>query len=311
MKKFLVAVVLSIFSLSSLCSFAQDQPQSELLNSIGMKLRLIPAGIFKHGSPVDEKGSNDDERQFDVTISSDFYLAVTEVTQAQFEKVMGKNPSYFQGQTTGVRHPETGRLIEDFDSSNHPVEQVSWEDATEFCKRLSLLPQEKASGYVYRLPSEAEWEFACRAGSQTAFHFGGNIKNLRDFGWFGNNSGAKTIDTEAIWDSSKGDAGLFWAKLLENGCRTHEVGSKKPNQLELFDMHGNVWEWTADWYGDYPRGAVVDPQGPTTGNQKVLRGGGWGYAAKECRSAERRGAIPTERSYGYGFRIALSPKGNQ
>ncbi|MFM7737787.1 MAG: formylglycine-generating enzyme family protein, partial [Planctomycetota bacterium] len=160
----------------------EAQTPKEITNSIGMKLVLIPKGTFQMGSPPSEDGSQDNERQHEVTLTRDYYLGAFEVTQAQYEKVMGKNPSYFQGKMVEQRipakkPPQTGRTIEDekiipVDSSNHPVEQVSWDEAVEFCKRLSALPEERKAGRVYRLPTEAEWEYACRAGSQTAFYFG-------------------------------------------------------------------------------------------------------------------------------------------
>ncbi|MFM7929249.1 MAG: formylglycine-generating enzyme family protein, partial [Pirellula sp.] len=182
-----------------------------------------------------------------MTISKDYYLGVHEVTQAQYEKVMGANPSYFRGDIQGSR-------------SNHPVEQVSWEDAVEFCKKLSDLHEEKAAGRVYRLPTEAEWEYACRAGSKTAYSFGESPKSLGDYAWFGSNS----------------------------NNQTHPVGEKKANAWGLYDMHGNVWEWCRDRYGDYPKGAVSDPTGPKKGSSRVSRGGSWYYEAAGCRSAYRR-----------------------
>jgi formylglycine-generating enzyme required for sulfatase activity len=202
-----------------------------------------------------------------VTISKDYYLGVTEVTQGQYEKVMGTNPSYFQK-----------RVIRKSDSSMYPVEQVSWEDAVEFCKRLSDLPQEKAAGRVYRLPTEAEWEYACRAGSKSAYSFGNEQDSLAAYAWFS-----------------------------ENGDRkTHPVGQKKPNALGLYDMHGNVWEWCSDWYGEYPKGAVSDPVGPREGSLRVGRGGSWDDEAALCRSANRGRLNPSGRTLDIGFRVALS-----
>ena len=241
------------------------QPK-EVVNTIGMKLVLIPKGMFTMGSPIEEEGASNDEEQHEVTISKDYYLGVTEVTQGQYEKVMGTKPSYFQGDKIKGS------------SSNHPVEQVSWEDAVEFCKKLSDLPEEKAAGRVYRLPTEAEWEYACRAGSKTAYSFGESSKSLGDYAWFDGNS---------------------------NG-QTHPVGEKKANAWGLYDMHGNVWEWCSDWYGDYPNGAVSDPVGPREGSNRVLRGGGWISGAANCRSANRGWRDPSGRDDRFGFRVALS-----
>jgi formylglycine-generating enzyme required for sulfatase activity len=204
-----------------------------------------------------------------VTIGKDYYLGVTEVTQGQYEKVMGTNPSYFQK-----------RVIRKSDSSMYPVEQVSWEDAVEFCKKLSDLPEEKKAGRVYRLPTEAEWEYACRAGSKAAYSFGANSKTLGDYAWFGENSGGQNL-----------------------------VGEKKANAWGLYDMHGNVWEWCSDWYGVYPKGSVSDPSGPSEGSVRVNRGGSWFNVAAFCRSAYRYRNAPSYRSLNVGFRVALSSSG--
>ena len=249
----------------------------EITNSVGMKLVLIPKGRFLMGSPPDEVGSDDSERRHEVTISRDYYLGVHEVTQAQYKKVMGKNPSHFQGDQVAERHPQTNRVVKDVDSSNHPVESVSWDEAVELCQRLSALPEEKKAGRVYRLPTEAEWEYACRAESETAFHFGGSSKLSDDFAWFGN--------------SNK---------------QTHPVGQKKPNAWGLYDMHGNVFEWCGDWFNEYPKGAVSDPTGPKDGVLRVNRGGSWEFGAASGRSATRFFTAPFGRGDWIGFRVALS-----
>lgn len=253
-----------------------------------MKLVLIPKGTFQMGSPPGEEGSQDDERQHEVTLTQDYYLGAFEVTQAQYEKVMGNNPSWFQGDRVAQRipakkHPQTGRTIEDeriipVDFSNHPVERVSWEDAVEFCKKLSKLPEEKAAGRVYRLPTEAEWEYACRAGSKTAYSFGESAESPGDYAWFGRNS----------------------------NNQTRPVGEKKPNAWGLYDMHGNVWEWCSDWYDKYPKGAVSDPTGPREVSSRVYRGGSWDFVAADCRSAVRFRVYPSGRGNNGGFRLALS-----
>ena len=246
-----------------------------------MKLVLIPKGKFMMGSPPDEKGSQEDERRHEVTISRDYHLGMHEVTQAQYKKIMGKNPSHFQGDAVAERHPETNRVVKDVDSANHPVEQVSWEDAVEFCQRLSALPEEKKAGRVYRLPTEAEWEYACRAGSQMAYSFGSDEKSLVNFGWYDSNS--------------KG--------------MTHAVGLKKANAWGLYDMHGNVWEWCADRYGKFPKGSATDPSFTEEGWYRVDRGGGWRGDAVLCRSAVRSGDEPSDPDYNLGFRVALSSSG--
>jgi formylglycine-generating enzyme required for sulfatase activity len=266
-----IAICTSLVFLLMPCPLqAQDAPK-EITNSIGMKLVLIPKGTFMMGSPIEEERRFEDEAQHQVTIGKDYYLGVTEVTQMQYEKVMGANPSYFEGNAV------LG------DSSNHPVEQVSWEDAVEFCKKLSELPEEKKSGRVYRLPTEAEWEYACRAGSKAAYSFGANSKTLGDYAWFGENSGSQT----------------------------HPVGEKKANAWGLYDMHGNVWEWCSDWYGEYPKGAVSDPVGPREGLNRVFRGGCWFIVTANCRSAIRIRCAPSRRGLILGFRVAMTVPSNE
>jgi formylglycine-generating enzyme required for sulfatase activity len=182
---------------------------------------------------------------------------------------MGKNPSYFQGAKVGNENADL------------PVENVSWDDTVEFCKKLSDLPEEKKAGRLYRLPTEAEWEYACRAGSKTAYAFDDEEGLLPEYGWFKRNS----------------------------SDRTHTVGLLEPNAWGLYDMHGNVWEWCSDWYGEYPKGAVSDPTGPCEGSDRVNRGGGWYNEAANCRSAIRHGIDPSFRFHFIGFRVALSPSG--
>jgi formylglycine-generating enzyme required for sulfatase activity len=226
------------------------QADKEITNSIGMKLVLIPKGTFMMGSPESEEGPSQhvaavrNEVQHQVTLSKNVYLGVTEVTQAQYQKVMGKNPSHFRGDRVQG------------DSSDHPVENVSRTDAAEFCRKLSELPEEQQAGRVYRLPTEAEWEYACRAGSKTAYSFGDERDSLGDYAWFLQNSDGKT----------------------------HRVGERKPNAWGLYDMHGNIWEWCSDRYGEYSKGAVSDPTGPRWGVSGVLRGGSWRFEAEDCRT---------------------------
>jgi len=255
----------------SFAAHLQAQPPKEITNSVGMKLVLIPKGTFMMGSPESEQGRNENENQHEVTISKDYYLGVYEVTQAQYEKVMGKNPSYFQGAKVGNENTDL------------PVDNVSWDDTVEFCKRLSDLPEEKKAGRLYRLPTEAEWEYACRAGSKTAYSFDDEEGLLPEYGWFKRNS----------------------------SDRTHTVGLLEPNAWGLYDMHGNVWEWCIDRYGDNSKGAVSDPDpsGPKEGSFRVFRGGGWRFGAAICRSALRSGDDPSGRGDALGFRVALSSSG--
>ena len=190
----------------------------QITNSLGMKFNLIPPGEFAMGSPASEPGRYDDETQHQVKITKPFYLSVHEVTQAQYERVMGKNPSKYEG-------------------ANKPVEDVSWNDAVAFFRKLN-------DEVEYRLPTEAQWEYACRAGTTTAYSFGDDVSQLGEYAWYSGNSSS-----------------------------THPVGELKPNAWGLFDMHGNVFEWCQDWYGDYDSLKVVsDPTGPASGDLRVWRG---------------------------------------
>ena len=261
--------------------------RTDVTNSIGMRLQLIAAGTFMMGSPPSEPDRYADETQHRVRIGKPFYLGVYEVTQGQYEKLMGANPSRFKG-------------------DNNPVEQVSWEDAALFCRELSARPEEQAAGRVYRLPTEAEWEYACRAGTTTAYSFGSEVTQLAGYAWFGDNSGKMRINSQEIWRTDQDNYGK---RLLDNGCQHHVVGSKRANAWGLYDMHGNVWEWCQDWYGDYPSGSTTDPTGAASGSPRVFRGGSWRSGAEVCRSAYRHGDSPSRRSSGRGFRVALSPSG--
>ena len=222
-------------------------------NSIGMQLKLIPAGTFT-------MGEGDDAHQ--VTLTQSFRIGVHEVTQEQYERVMSSNPSHFKG-------------------PQNPVEQVSWNDAVKFCEKLSALPEEKAAGRVYRLPTEAEWEYACRAGTTTKYSFGDIEGALGDYAWYRANSGGKT----------------------------HRVGAKRRNPWGLYDMHGNVWEWCRDLDGDYPSGAVTDPTGAESGSTRVCRGGSWLDTAGNCRTANRSGYSPSAQNPVTGFRVTCVPSG--
>jgi formylglycine-generating enzyme required for sulfatase activity len=255
----------------------------EITNSIGMKLALIPAGEFLMGSPETELDRRADEPQHRVRITKPFYLGVYEVTQAEYERVMGTNPSAF---STGGLKPNK---VSGNDTSRYPVENVSWEDAVEFCRKLSSRPEEQRAGRRYRLPTEAEWEYACRAGTTTPFHFGTQLDGRE-----ANCDGTYPYGTE-----SKGQS-------LE---RTTTVGSYAPNAFRLYDMHGNVREWCQDWYEkDYYSGSPVDdPQGPASASYAVraYRGGGWREPAARCRTAEHGWVHPFHRYRDMGFRVAL------
>ena len=225
-------------------------------NTLGMNFVLIPAGTFTMGSPSSESGRSSREGpQHQVTISQPFYMQTTEVTQGQWQAVMGSNPSYFSSCGTDC-----------------PVEKVSWDDIQTFLTTIN----QRGEG-TYRLPTEAEWEYAARAGTTTAYSFGESSSSLGSYGWYSSNASSTT----------------------------HTVASKLPNPWGLYDMHGNVWEWVSDWYSSsYDTStAATDPQGPGSGSFRVFRGGSWGGSASYLRSAFRNGYSPGYRAYGIGFRL--------
>jgi formylglycine-generating enzyme required for sulfatase activity len=241
-------------------------------NSIGMKFVRIAPGKFLMGRAASEKGRIDED-QHAVQITRPFYLGVHEVTQAQYEEVLGSNPSNYAAGGDGRN------LVRGLDTGKFPVERVSWEDAQEFCRKLAALPGERAAGRVYRLPTEAEWEYACRAGAKEyATYFFGN-----------------TITT-----AQANFGGVF--------RRPTDVGCYKPNAWGLCDMHGNVWEWVADWYSKdyYKTSPKADPPGPKTGGSRVLRGGAYFNDASYLRSAIRAYHPPQTRAPHVGFRIACA-----
>ncbi len=221
------------------------------------KVQVVPVPnmvLIKAGNFIRNKHS--------VTISRDFWLGKYEVTQAEYVAVMGRNPSHFNGDT------------------HRPVEKVSFLDATQFCAAMSQrerLAGHLPPGFDYRLPSEAEWEYACRANTTNRFSFGEGITEADRYAWTAENSESKT----------------------------HPVGQKQPNPWGLYDMHGNVWEWCLDWFLDYPAGDLVDPIGPAGGKFKLFRGGGWNQDAEFARSANRFMMVPTSGIYFVGFRVAL------
>ena len=243
---------------------AGDVPQADgvITNSIGMKLVYIPAGEFMMGSPSPHHSRDSDEGpQHKVKISKGFWMGVTEVTQSQYRAVMGTNPSNFKG-------------------DNNPVEMVTWNKATEFCKKLS-----QKDGKTYRLPTEAQWEYACRADTTTPFNTGQTISTDQ-----------ANYNNDYVY--ATGSKGVYRKK-------TTEVGSFSANAFGLYDMHGNVWEWCSDWYGEdyYSNSSSVDPEGPSTGEKRVLRGGGWKNGPRYCRSANRLRRSPVSSYYDFGFRI--------
>ena len=259
----------------------EDQPGDSLIpgengtiplsGTVNLDMIWIKPGTFMMGSPEDELCRDGDETQHQVTLTKGYWLGKYEVTQAQYEAVMGTNPSYFKG-------------------DDLPVEKLSWYDAKDFCTKLTA--KEKAAGrlpegYEYTLPTEAQWEYACRAGTTTALNSGKNLSNkeecpeMDEVGWYAYNSGEKT----------------------------HPVGQKLPNAWGLYDMHGNVEEWCLDGYKEsYPSSPVVDPVGPATARYRVMRSGdsSWYGIAASCRSAYRNCDTPDDIAWYIGFRVALA-----
>ncbi|MFV0337216.1 MAG: formylglycine-generating enzyme family protein [Chthoniobacterales bacterium] len=237
----------------------------DLGDGIHLKLASIPAGTFQMGSPKESEGAafnesdrfkKNDDYQHSESISRDILIGTTEVTQAQYRAVIGQNPSVFKG-------------------DDHPVDNISWEDTQKYCNLLST-----KTGKTVRLPTEAEWEYACRAGTPTRYYFGEDpdAATLADHAWYRANSKRQT----------------------------HPVATKKPNPWGLYDMSGNVWEWCSDRFnGPYRDKAVSDPQGAKNGDTRVLRGGCWETGPLSLRSTNRGGIIPTRATSRFGFRIVV------
>ena len=222
------------------------------IKGVKLPFRRCPAGKFLMGSPAGEMDRGSDEMQHEVTLAIGFWMLETEVTQLMWGSVMENKPSRFHG-------------------PKRPVEQVSWNDAQEYIKKLNEL-NAAPTGYRFSLPTEAQWEYACRAGTTTAYHFGGSLTTKQaNFG----------------------------------GSQTRDVGSYPANAWGLRDMHGNVWEWCLDWYGDYPSDAIIDPAGPDKGSARVFRGGSWGDITGLCRSAYRYSFAPSFRGNFLGLRLSL------
>ena len=243
--------------------------ERQFTNSIGMEFALIPAGSFMMGSPPDEPHRQKSEIQHQVTITKPFYMQTTEVTIKQWRALMGKR---FFG------------LFRRKGKGNKPIVKVSWFDCVDFIKKLNALNEG-----IYRLPTEAEWEYASRAGSQEAYSWGKNIDCTKAM--YSNNppkSEDCTKHNKSRGLASKGPA---------------PVKSYPPNAWGLYDVHGNVWEWVQDWYGKYPHAAVVDPKGAETGTKRVRRGGSWFKYGWSCRSANRNSAHPATKHNTLGFRV--------
>ena len=242
---------------------APVEGESFSIPDINLDMLWCKPGTFQMGSPEDEKDREDNETLHEVTLTQGFYLGKYEVTQEQWEKVLAMNPSKYGH---SYAHHKT----------NLPVEKVSWDDAMGFCKELTQ--REKAAGrlpegWSYTLPTEAQWEYACRAGTKTAYSFG---------------------DTITLKQANYG---------VE--FHTRPVGSYPSAPWGFHDLHGNVWEWCSDWWGDYPNGSASDPVGPSDGSERVHRGGSWSLIGRNLRSADRGRSTPGTRVYDLGFRLSL------
>ena len=233
------------------------EQESSILNidNLTDKMVYVSGGTFTMGA-TSEQGSDaeDDEKPTHSVTVSDFYICKYEVTQTLWKEVMGNNPSSWKG-------------------DNLPVENVSWDDCQDFIRKLNTL-----TGKNFRLPTEAEWEFAARGGNKSRGYKYAGSNNIGDVAWYDGNSGNKT----------------------------HVVGTKSPNELGIYDMSGNVYEWCQDWYGDYSSASQTNPTGASNGSNRVLRGGSWYSYARICRSSDRDGGTPVSRYYYYGFRLVLS-----
>ncbi len=237
----------------------QPEPQKEKIpftvNGISFKMVFVEGGTFTMGA-TEEQGSDafSDEKPTHSVTLSDYYIGETEVTQELWKAVMGKNPSYFKG-------------------NDLPVERVSYKDVQKFITKLN-----QKTGKTFRLPTEAEWEYAARGGKKSKGYKYSGSNNINDVAWYYDNSNSKT----------------------------HSVKTKQPNELGIYDMSGNVEEWCSDWYGDYTSYSQTNPQGPSSGSYRVIRGGSWSFNAKGCRVASRIHIYPSNGYDDLGFRLALS-----
>ena len=253
---FIIAAIMLLFGCKKDNVFNEKTNLSLTVNGVSFEMVYVEGGSFDMGATT-EQGSDteyDEIPVHSVTLSG-YYIGKCEVTQELWEAVMGSNPSYFKG-------------------AQNPVESVSWNDCQNFIKKLNSL-----TGRTFRLPTEAEWEYAARGGKKSRHYKYSGSNNIFDVAWYNRNSGGST----------------------------HAVGTKSPNELGIYDMSGNVWEWCSDWYGGYSAGAQTNPQGPSSGSYRVLRGGSWIYDARYCRVSFRNYDDP-DHSYSFnGLRLVLVP----
>ena len=232
----------------------EEMSPEEAAQEILSSMVYVEGGTFDMGATSEQASHaySDESPVHSVTLSG-FYMGATEVTQRQWKAIMGSNPSYFVG-------------------DNRPVERVSWNDCQEFIRKLNQL-----TGMTFRLPTEAEWEYAARGGNKSQHYIYAGSNSIDNVAWYTDNSGSST----------------------------HPVKGKQANELGLYDMSGNVWEWCSDWYGSYGSSSQTNPTGPSTGSYRVLRGGSWYHGAGYCRVSYRRSNRPDTRTYSFGFRLSI------
>jgi formylglycine-generating enzyme required for sulfatase activity len=255
---------------------AKPQPKTFKVKGVSFTMIPVEGGTFTMGATAEQgiEAFDDEKPAHRVTLSG-YYIGQTEVTQELWQSVMGDNPSCFKG-------------------AKLPVEQVSWKDCQKFITKLNSM-----TGQRFRLPTEAEWEFAARGGSKSRGYKYAGSNNLIDVAWYWQNSGMKFLSgTDDDWD---------YDKIQSNNCQTHNIATKSPNELGIYDMSGNVWEWCSDWYGEnyYAQSPSFNPQGPSSGSNRVHRGGSWYGRARRCRVARRHGYAPDNRDGLLGLRLAL------
>ena len=261
---------------SLLLKFSRNQTIT--VKGVSFEMVYVEGGTFDMGA-TSEQGSDawDNEYPVHSVTLSDYYIGKCEVTQDLWEAVMGYNPSKFKG-------------------AQNPVDYVSWDDCQEFVSRLNSL-----TGRTFRLPTEAEWEYAARGGNKSLHYKYSGSDNIDDVAWYWKNSGDSYLQgTDSDWD-------LYIIGINNNNCRTHAVGTKTANELGIYDMSGNMYEHCSDWYGDYSAGAQTNPQGPSSGSDRVLRGGSWNSSARHGRASHRIDIGPYDSYRNVGLRLVLVP----
>jgi formylglycine-generating enzyme required for sulfatase activity len=258
----LLILVLVVLFLAPTLLYANDSHYKQrkifTVKGVTFYMLYVPPGTFMMGSPVKEEGHKAEEIQHEATITRGFWIGRTEVAQKLYQAVTGKNPSYYRG-------------------PDFPVENVSWNDAMALIRQLN----DFVHGGQFTLPTETQWEYACRGGSKGAYCFGNDRSKLEQYAWLGDNTHGK--------------------------IRLKPVATKKPNAWGIYDMHGNLWEWCRDWYGEYPMSPVTDPSGPPLGTEKVCRGGSWFSGKGGVRCADRDHVPPDYTSTSVGFRLTWTP----